>query len=142
MRIEKGYLSICLALTLAGQVLLAQVNLGDILRRRPVNPRVPNPGVGIPGRSLPGAGVSADKCKALVAWMSILEREYPQVDFRLTVVDRLYPRAVNLFRDEHFAPFYGKPFTQTTDTERRTYVQTVFRACGPNQLTPQEQNTF
>ena len=122
---------------LAGQALFPQINLGDVIRRRPVTPRLPNPGGVIPGRGAP-----KDKCRALAGWMSMLEREYPKVDFRTTALDRLYPKAVNLFRDEYFVPFYGRPFAQTSDAERRTYLQTVFRACGPNQLTAEELATF
>lgn len=115
-----------------------QVYPGDIQRRVPVNRR---PVPAVPG-AVPRGLASAESCKALVAWMSILEREYPQVDFRLTAIDRLYPKAINLFRDDYFASFFGKPLSQTTFLDLRNYDQTVFRACGPNQLTPQEQATL
>ena len=86
--------------------------------------------------------VTPEQCRALVNWMSILDREYPQVNFRATALDILARKAANLFRDEYFQPFYGKPIAQTSDNERLQYHRTVFRGCGPNHLTEQELATF
>src|SRR5437868_9386547 len=141
MRSVRISLSILLSCALAGQ---AQVNLGDIMRRRPpVRPGGTTPGAtnagGIPGRGT----ASADKCNALIAWMSILDREYPQVDFRNTVMDKLSDKTLNIFRDEYFQPLAGRPFMQMSDAERMNYHMTYFRGgCGPNQLSQQELATF
>jgi hypothetical protein len=116
---------------LAGQILLAQINLPGIPRRPPVQRPATNPGA----QNTPGRGVaSADQCRALFNWASILDREYPAGTVRMVPA----PNAQNLFRDEYFVPFYGRPFAQTTDQERAQYLVTVFRGCGLNQLSRQE----
>ena len=128
---------------LTGQALLAQINLPDIMRRRPVPVRPPATNAGTPPAGLPARSmVTPEQCRALVNWMSILDREYPQVNFRATALDILARKAANLFRDEYFQPFYGKPIAQTSDNERLQYHRTVFRGCGPNHLTEQELATF
>ena len=135
MRIARAFLSIIMGSAFAAQTLAAQIYPRDVQRPRPVNPRA-NPGANAMNSA------SAESCKALIAWISILEREYPQVDFRLTPADKLYPKVSNLFRDEYFTPFFGKSLAQTTFQDIRNYHLSVFRWCGPAQLTPQEQVTF
>src|SRR5260370_15379705 len=127
----------------AERILLAQVNLGDVL---PKMPRIPNlPGnAGNVNRGQPQAAspASAEKCKALVDWMSMLPHEYAQVSFQTTVVDALIQKAINLFRDEYFQPLLGKPFMQASEAELRSYDQRVFRSCGANQLSQQDLTTL
>src|SRR6266481_9308475 len=135
--ISTRLLRILTILALGGPVLLAQVNPGDVLRRRPA-PNLPN----YPGRAQAPSPASPQQCKALVDWMSMLPREYPKVNFQLTIVDLLFPKAMNLFRDEYFQTLLGKPFGQTTEAELRSYDQTVFRSCGPNQLSQQDLTTL
>src|SRR5437879_4894615 len=88
-------------------VVSAQPNLGDILRRSPV-PNLPNGRVNR-GQVQAPTTASAQQCKALVDWMSMLPREYPKVNFQTTIIDLLYPKAMNLFRDEYSHSLLGKP---------------------------------
>ena len=98
----------------------AQINrLPDLLKRG---------GVKRPA-SLGGAPTAA-KCKAVVDWMLILEREMAPMNLQTTVSDRIYPRAMNLFRDEHFRPMYGKPISETDSEEMLDFDRNVLRACG------------
>ena len=98
----------------------AQINrLPDLLKRG---------GVKRPA-SLGGAPTAA-KCKAVVDWMLILEREMAPMNLQTTVSDRIFPRAMNLFRDEHFRPMYGKPISETDSEEMLDFDRNVLRACG------------
>jgi tetratricopeptide (TPR) repeat protein len=87
---------------------------------------------------------SPKKCKALVEWMAILPREAPGIDFYHTALGpKVYDKALNLFRDAYFQPFYGKSFSQTTPEERLDYHKSVFRTCGAGgQLSAEELKTF
>jgi hypothetical protein len=119
------------------QLLPAQIGLPIPRRQPPARPPVGGPAGQQPQNR--GAGTATvEQCKALTAWAAILDREYPPAVLRSYPVDGLSPRALNLFRDEYFRPFYGKTFGQTTDQERQQYLVTVFRGCGGNQITPQE----
>jgi hypothetical protein len=125
----------------SAETLLAQINLGDVLRRAPGTPNLPGRTANRERPQAP-AVATAEQCKALVDWMSTLTREYPKVNFGTTVVDAVFPKAVNLFRDEYSQSLLGKPFTQASEAELKSYDQTVFRSCGPKQLSQPDLTTL
>ena len=75
--------------------------------------------------------VSADKCQAVVQWISILQREDPNIDFLHTAMGpKLFDQVTNLYRDESFIPLYGRSFSQTTAEERLAYFRNVLIPCS------------
>ena len=56
-------------------------------------------------------------CITLADWVSALEREYPDVNWRRTRGRNLYEKAAPLFFDDAFVPVFGEPF-DTIDVGR------------------------
>ena len=63
------------------------------------------------------------RCATLVRWFGKLKHEYPDIDVRHTVVDKLYPKVVNLFADDDFVPVFGKPFDVLSAEEREYFKE-------------------
>jgi hypothetical protein len=84
--------------------------------------------------SLAAAKSDEARTATLVRWFSRLKREYPEIDLHHTVLDKLYPKVVNLFNDDDFVPVFGKPFDSLSLEERTYFRQTGFRlfTSGPN----------
>lgn len=68
-------------------------------------------------------------CRGYFAWLSILDTELAGLKAR--TMEHLTPRAVNLFRDEYFVPFFGKPYEKTTADERRSFYFSIRDGCAP-----------
>jgi hypothetical protein len=63
----------------------------------------------------------------IVRWFSRLKMEYPGIDLHHTVLDKLYPKTLNLFGDDDFAPVFGKAFDSMTPDDRRYIMQLLRR---------------
>ncbi|MGE3177345.1 MAG: hypothetical protein AB7O32_07735 [Vicinamibacterales bacterium] len=83
---------------------------------------------------------SRPNCQAYDDWLAILDKELADISPANTLVDRLYPRVLNVFRDEHFVPLFGKPFADTTADERRSFYMAVRNGCG--QISPEARERF
>jgi hypothetical protein len=62
----------------------------------------------------------------IVRWFSRLKKEYPDLDLRHTVLDKVYPKVVNLFGDPDFVPVFGRPFDSLPADECK-FVTELFR---------------
>ena len=83
------------------------------------------------GRARAASAASPAQCQALARWLSVLRVEMPKVDlFRMAFGDVFHEQMLNLFRDEYFQPFFGKPFPQTTADERMAFYRSVFPGCA------------
>lgn len=63
----------------------------------------------------------------IVRWFSRLKKEYPDLDLHHTVLDKIYPKTLNLYCDPDFAPVFGKPFDSMTADERKYVMQSLRR---------------
>jgi len=105
---------------------------------------VPNPISGVTdiltrttGIAGPGGGGSIGtawtvdgKCQILLDWASQLQKEYPKMDLRHTVLGKIYRSgAANLFRDKYFVPVFGIPLDQMSKIHRNNIERSIFRTC-------------
>lgn len=80
-------------------------------------------------QSLLKAKSLGEECEALLAWLQRIRGEYPNLDLQRTVLGKIYPKAANLYRDEFFAPVFGRPYDQTTKEFRLKFHREVVRRC-------------
>ena len=68
-------------------------------------------------------------CPAVVAWMQILQNEYPGIDLAHTVSGKVQQMAVPLFADEAFQKQFGVSYPRLSDAERREFFRTHLIPC-------------
>lgn len=87
-------------------------------------------------QNLPAGAIAAGRfpeaCLAIKSWTSRVEKEYPDVDMDHTVLDAVYPRLMNLFEDQYFAQFFGKPYDELSPQERTRIGTQTMRQCFTN----------
>jgi hypothetical protein len=68
------------------------------------------------------------KCDALLTWLGRVRQEYPQSPANLE-------KAIYVYRDQDFAPVFGRPYDQTTPAWRADVHKNVISRCA-SQLEP------
>jgi hypothetical protein len=76
-------------------------------------------------------------CQGYFAWLAIMDKELAGLKAR--TMEHLMPRAVNLFRDEYFVPFFGKPYEKTAPEERREFYFAIRNGCPAAPGTPERK---
>ncbi len=71
-------------------------------------------------------------CTGFMSWTTRTAQEYPGVDLSRMEMSVLMGRAANLFEDQHFTRFFGKPFDQISPEERSRLWMEVIRPCLGN----------
>lgn len=86
--------------------------------------------------NLPPGAIAAGRfpqtCLAFQSWASRVGQEYPGENMYRTVVDKVYPKILNLFEDEYFTRFFGKPFDELDQAERTRLGARILRQCLTN----------
>lgn len=88
------------------------------------NESMPPPGP--QARQRPGTD---ETCEHLLDWMGMVPAAYPDLDLRRTSSTILYPIIANAYRAEYFAPYFGSPFPELNQQQRRGLLQNVLRRC-------------
>ncbi|MFN0119991.1 MAG: hypothetical protein ACKV2V_05770, partial [Blastocatellia bacterium] len=88
------------------------------------------------GRLSKASGNEA-KCRVLVQWVNRAYQEYPNTTLDAMTVSRRFDVFVNLFRDQEFAPIFGRPYDQTTKEWRLETYQKEIQPCL--QLVPRDK---
>lgn len=85
-------------------------------------------------RNVPSSSAASGKppesCLAIIRWSSRFEQEYSGTNWRNTPVDMLGPKFINLFEDDYFVPYFGKPYDQMSQTERMQIGRGAMRECA------------
>lgn len=74
-----------------------------------------------PGR----LGLGGPSAEEVRAWAAQFSQQFPDIDPYRTEHGRLFSLAVNLFRDEHFVPHFGKGFDQMPIPEKESVARTI-----------------
>ena len=77
-------------------------------------------------------GRSPQTCMGFMSWTTRAVQEYPGVDLDRVEMSALLARLTNLFEDQHFTRFFGKPFDQIPASERSRLWMQVIRPCFEN----------
>ncbi|MBK7237494.1 MAG: hypothetical protein IPI02_18365 [Sterolibacteriaceae bacterium] len=100
--------------------------LGDILRNSDISKSLR---LSREAGRLVGSAMLASECQRIADWSKRLETEYPKDNFYRTTIVHIYPKAVKLFGDESFVPYFGKPYDQFGDTELEGIWKNVLSQC-------------
>jgi hypothetical protein len=119
------------------KVRLRAPNCGDLVLVRAAaaapSAQAPAPTVAQPTKgptSLKEATTPEDRCRALITWASRLTEEYPNIDWQHTPMNKLFPLAMNLYRDRSFVPVFGMRYADMTPQYRQNLWISTIAKCN------------
>ena len=102
----------------------AQANLDEIRNATP---------------SAAGTGHPPEACLAILRWASRANEEYPDA-LRTETLGEVHPKFLNLFEDDYFASFFGKPLDRMTFQDLAAVRATLAQCRQSPRFAPQFQN--
>lgn len=83
--------------------------------------------------NLPPAAIATgqfpEACLAFRSWSSRVAEEYPEANLDRTPLGQTYPRIMNLFEDEYFTRYFGRPYDRLSEAQRSRIGTQVMRQC-------------